>query len=165
MAQSHSFDIVSDIDLQEVDNTVNQTQKEVTQRYDFKGIATTIDLNKKDRTILLTSGDEFHLKSVVDILQTKAIKRGISMKALSFGSVEQAPGGSVRQTVSLKIGIGKEDAKKIVALIKGSKRKVQAQIMDEQVRVTGKDKDDLQQVIALLKQQDLPFPMQFVNYR
>ena len=165
MAQSHSFDIVSEVDMQEVDNAVNQVQKEISQRYDFKGIATTVDLNKKDRTITITTGDEFHLKSVVDILQTKAIKRGIAAKALSIGQIEPAPGGTVRQVVSLKVGIGKEDAKKIVALVKATKRKVQAQIMEEQVRVTGKDKDDLQQIIAMLKAEDFAFPMQFVNYR
>ncbi len=165
MAQSHSFDVVSEVDLQEVDNAVQQTRKEFTQRYDFKGIATSIDLDRRERTILISTGDEFHLKSVVDILQTKAIKRGIAAKALSYGSVEQASGGSVRQTVSLKVGIGKEDAKRIVAVVKGTKVRVQAQIMEEQVRVTGKDKDDLQKVIAILKEQDFPFPMQFVNYR
>ncbi len=151
--------------MQEVDNAVNQVQKEISQRYDFKGIRTTIDLSKKDRTITVTTGDEFHLKSAVDILHTKAIKRGIPSKALSFGSIEEAAGGAARQVVSLTVGIGKDDAKKIVGVVKGMKLKVQAQIMEEQVRVTGKDKDHLQQVIGLLKQQDFTFPMQFVNYR
>jgi len=151
--------------MQEVDNAVNQAHKEISQRYDFKGITTTIDLNKKDRTITITTGDEFHLKSTVDILQTKAIKRNIAAKALSLGSVHEAPGGHVRQIVTLKVGISKDDGKKIVAIIKDTKRKVQAQIMEDQVRVTGKDKDDLQQIIAELKSKDLPFPIQFVNYR
>ena len=151
--------------MQEVDNAVNQVQKEISQRYDFKGITTTIDLNKKDRLITVTTGDDFHLKSVVDILQTKAIKRGLSVKALSYGAVHEAPGGHMRQIITLKVGIEKEDAKKIVSIVKNTKRKVQAQIMEDQVRVTGKDKDDLQQIIALLKGEDFPFPMQFVNYR
>lgn len=165
MAQSHSFDIVSEVDMQEVDNAVNQVQKEISQRYDFKGITTTVELNKKDRLITVTTGDDFHMKSVVDILQTKAIKRGIAAKALAFGSIDEAPGGHVRQIVTLKVGIEKEDAKKLVSIVKGTKRKVQAQIMEEQVRVTGKDKDDLQQIIALLKGEEFPFPIQFVNYR
>jgi len=165
MAQQNSFDIVSEVNLQEVDNAVNQAHKEITQRYDFKGIPTTIDLDQKEKKIVITTGDEFHLKSVIDILQTKLIKRGVPVKALRYGAVESAASSRARQTVNLQVGIGKEDAKSLVKLVKDSKLKVQAQIMDDQVRISGKDKDNLQAVIALLRDQDFPFAVQFVNYR
>ncbi len=165
MAQQNSFDIVSEVNLQEVDNAVNQAHKEITQRYDFKGIPTTIDLDQKEKKIVITTGDEFHLKSVIDILQTKLIKRGVPVKALRYGAVESAASSRVRQTVNLQVGIGKEDAKSLVKIVKDSKLKVQAQIMDDQVRISGKDKDNLQAVIALLRDQDFPFAVQFVNYR
>ncbi|HTP79929.1 MAG TPA: YajQ family cyclic di-GMP-binding protein [Bacteroidota bacterium] len=165
MAQQNSFDIVSEVNLQEVDNALNQATKEVTQRYDFKGIPTNLEFRQKERELVVTTGDDFHLKSAIDILQTKLIKRGIPLKSLQYGKVDQAPGGSVRQIITLQVGIGKEDAKTIVRLIKDSKIRVQAQIMEDQVRVSGKNKDDLQSVIALLRQQDFPFAMQFANYR
>jgi len=165
MPQQSSFDIVSEVNFQEVDNALNQATKEILQRYDFKGIPTTVDFNQKERQLVMTTGDEFHLKSALDILQTKLVKRGISLKSLQYGKIDQAPGGSVRQTISLQVGIGTENAKTIVRLIKDSKIRVQAQIMEDQVRVSGKNKDDLQAVIALLRQQDFPFAMQFANYR
>jgi cyclic-di-GMP-binding protein len=165
MAQQNSFDIVSEVNLQEVDNAVNQAHKEITQRYDFKGIHTTIELDQKEKKLVMTTGDEFHLKSAVDIVQSKLIKRGVPLKALKYGNIESASSGAVRQTITLQVGIAKDDAKKITKLVKDSKLKVQAQIMEDQVRVTGKDKDDLQSIITLLRNQDFPFAVQFVNYR
>jgi cyclic-di-GMP-binding protein len=165
VAQQFSFDIVSEVNLQEVDNALNQARKEISQRYDFKGIATTLDFSETDKTITLTTGDEFHLKSAVDILQTKLIKRGVHVKALKYGSVENAAGGAVRQIITLRIGIDKEDSKMIVKMIKDSKIKVQPQIMDDQIRVSGKDKDDLQKVIKLVNEANLSFATQFANYR
>lgn len=165
MAQQFSFDIVSEVNLQEVDNALNQARKELGQRYDFKGILTSLDYSQNDKTITLTTGDEFHLKSAVDILQTKLIKRGVSIKALKYGSVEPAAAGAVRQVITLQVGIDKENARHVVKLIKDSKIRVQAQIMDDQVRVSGKDKDSLQEVIKLISGAELTFATQFVNYR
>jgi len=165
MASTFSFDIVSQVDLQEADNAVNQALKEIQQRYDFKGTASTIELEKKTSQIRLESDDEYRLKQVMDVLESKLIKRGISLKALSYGDIEQGSRGSARQTITLQSGIDKENAKKITKLIKDQGLKVQAQIQDDQVRVTGKSKDDLQAVIQTLKGADLPFDMQFVNYR
>lgn len=165
MAQQNSFDIVSEVNLQEVDNAVNQARKEIVQRYDFKGSKTSIDLNLKEKQLTLVSDDDFRLKSVVDIVQSKLVKRGVSLKALRYSKVEPAAGGTVRQVISMQVGIEKEDAKSIVKLIKDSKLKVQAQIMDDQVRVSGKNKDDLQAVMKMLRESDLPLAMQFVNYR
>jgi uncharacterized protein YajQ (UPF0234 family) len=165
VAQQNSFDIVSEINLQEVDNAVNQAHKEITQRYDFKGIKTTIDLDQKEKKLVITTGDEFHLKSVIDILQSKLIKRSVPLKALKYGNVEPAASSAMRQIITLQVGIAKDDAKKITRLIKDSKLKVQAQIMEDQVRVSGKDKDDLQAVMTIIRGQDFPFAVQFVNYR
>lgn len=165
MAQQNSFDIVSEVNLQEVDNAVNQAQKEIIQRYDFKGIRTSIELDQKEKKIILMTGDEFHLKSVVDILQSKLVKRSVPIKALRYGTIEQASGNSVRQTITLQIGIAKDDAKIITKLVKESKLKVQAQIMEDQVRVSGKNKDDLQAVMALIRNHEFSFALQFVNYR
>jgi uncharacterized protein YajQ (UPF0234 family) len=165
MAQQNSFDIVSEVNLQEVDNAVNQAQKEIIQRYDFKGIRTSIELDQKEKKIILMTGDEFHLKSVVDILQSKLVKRSVPIKALRYGTIEQASGNSVRQTITLQIGIAKDDAKIITKLVKESKLKVQAQIMEDQVRVSGKNKDDLQAVMALIRNHEFTFALQFVNYR
>jgi uncharacterized protein YajQ (UPF0234 family) len=165
MAQQNSFDIVSEVNLQEVDNAVNQAHKEITQRYDFKGIHTSIELDQKEKKIVITTGDEFHLKSVIDIVQSKLIKRSVPLKALKYGEIEPAASSSVRQNINLQVGIAKDDAKKITKIIKDSKLKVQAQIMEDQVRVSGKDKDDLQTVMSLLRGQDFSFALQFVNYR
>ena len=165
MANQFSFDIVSEVDLQEVDNAINQALKEILQRYDFKGSKSEITFNKKENAINVASDDEFKLKSVIDILQNKMIKRNISIKAMKYGAVEPASHGSVRQEIKLQQGIEKDDAKKIVKIIKDSKIKVQATIQDEQVRVSGKDKDDLQSVMKLVKDSDLDFAMQFTNYR
>jgi uncharacterized protein YajQ (UPF0234 family) len=165
MANSFSFDIVSEIDLQEVDNAVNQAIKEVQQRYDLKDSKSEIELNKKDKLVKVSSKDEFSLKSVNDILQNKLIKRGISIKALKYEDIETGTMGSARQTIKLQQGIEKEDAKKIVKMIKDSKLKVQASIQDEQVRVTGKVKDDLQEVMNFMRNANLDFAFQFTNYR
>ena len=165
MADSYSFDIVSKVDMQEVDNALNQARKEIIQRYDFKGSKSSIDLNQKESEIVVLSDDEFKMKSVIDILQTKFIKRGVPLKALTYGAIEPASGGTVRQVIKLQNGIDKENAKLITAMIKESKLKVQAQIMGDQVRVSGKNKDDLQIAINMIRQADLKFAVQFVNYR
>lgn len=165
MAQNHSFDIVSEIDLQEVDNAVNQTLKEIHQRYDLKDSNTTIELNKKDKLLTINTKDDYSLKQSIDILQTKFIRRGISIKALKLNEPEQAAGGRLKQIINLQSGISKDNAKKIVKMVKDSKLKVNAQIQDEQVRVTGPKIDDLQAVIKMIKEADLDFPTQFVNMK
>lgn len=165
MAQSNSFDIVSEVNLQEVDNALNQARKEIAQRYDFKDSKSSLEFQQKDKKIIVISDDDFKLKSVLDILQSKLIKRGVPIKALKYGAASPAANTTVRQEISLRVGIEKEDAKILVKKIKDSGIRVQPQIMDDQVRVTGKSKDDLQQVIALLKEAELSFAIQFVNYR
>jgi len=158
-----SFDVVSVVDLQEVDNAVNQAIREIGQRYDFKGSRTEVVLEKD--AIKVVTDDEFRLKAVVDVLQSKFVKRGVSLKALQYGKVEPASGGRVRQEIAVQQGISKEKGREIVALIKETRRKVQAQIQEEQVRVSGKSIDDLQEVIRLLKGKDLGVDLQFVNMR
>jgi len=165
MAATFSFDIVSKVDMQETDNAVNQATKEIQGRYDFKGSNTTIALDKKDQNISVESDNEFQLKQVIDILESKLIKRNISLKALSYGEIEAGSKGSARQKISLQSGIDKENAKTINKLIKESGIKAQTQVQDEQIRVTGKSKDELQAVIQLLREADLPIALQFVNYR
>jgi uncharacterized protein YajQ (UPF0234 family) len=165
MAQNHSFDIVSEIDLQEADNAVNQAAKEIHQRYDLKDSGTVIELNKKDRNISINSKDDYSLKQSIDILQTKFIRRGISVKALKLKEPEPAAGGRLKQVIELQSGISKENAKIITKLIKDSKLKVNAQIQDEQVRVQAPKIDDLQSVIKMVKEADLDFPTQFVNMK
>ena len=159
-----SFDIVSVVDMQEVDNAVNQAVKEITQRYDFKGSKTEVSL-EKEGTIRLQTEDEFRLKAVVDVLQSKFVRRGVSLKAMQYGKPEPASGGRVRQVVTIQQGISKEKGREIVALVKETRLKVQSQIQEEQVRVTGKNIDDLQEVIRMLKGKDLGVEMQFVNLR
>jgi uncharacterized protein YajQ (UPF0234 family) len=158
-----SLDVVSQVDRQEVDNALNQTRKEVGQRYDFKGSKTEIREDGDDLHIV--SDDEHKVKAVVDVLQSKLVRRGVSLKALVYGTIEPAAGGLAKQTITLQQGIDTDKAKHIVKLIKDSKIKVQAQIQADQVRVTGKKRDDLQAVIQLLKQQDLDLPLQFTNFR
>jgi len=165
MAQANSFDIVSEVNLQEVDNALNQARKEISQRYDFKDSKSSIDFNAKEKEIVVISDDEFKLRSVIDILQSKLIKRSVPVKALEYKKIEPAANSTVRQAISLRIGIDKENAKALVKMIKDSKIKVQAQIMDDQVRVTGKSKDDLQEVMKMVRECDLPLATQFVNYR
>lgn len=158
-----SFDIVSKVDMQEVDNAVNQTVKEIAQRYDFKKSKSEVTLEKE--TVKILADDDFRLKSIIDILQSKCIKRGISLKCLNFGSPESASGGMLRQIVTIQQGISKEKGKEIIARIKETKLKVQGQIQDDQVRVTGKNIDDLQEIIKLLKAKDLGVELQFINFR
>jgi len=158
-----SFDIVSRVDRQEVDNAVNQARKEIQQRYDFKG--THNEINLEESGILLLGHDDYKLQAMVDILKGKLVRRGVSPRSLKFGNPEKASGTAVRQKAELIQGISKEKGKEIVKAIKGLKLKVQPQITDEEVRVSGKKLDDLQTVIAHLKQLDLELDLQFVNMR
>src|SRR5688572_27111526 len=160
----NSFDIVSKVDLQEVSNAINQALKEVHTRFDLKDSKSDITLEGKD-AIILSSADEYKLKAVTDVLQGKLVKRGVPLKALSYGAVEAAAGSTVRQKVTMQQGIPTEKAREIVKLIKDSKKKVQASIQGDTVRVSGKDRDTLQAIIALLKQRDFGIDMQFTNYR
>jgi uncharacterized protein YajQ (UPF0234 family) len=162
MAES-SFDVVSSVDLQEVKNAIAQAMKEIVTRFDLKGTGSDVSLAGEE--IVLASSDEFKLKAVRDVLEGRLVKRSVPLKALSYGTLEKALGGTTRQKVALQKGIPTEKAREIVKLIKGSKLKVQAAIQGDQVRVTGKNKDDLQSVIQLLKQTDLGIDMQFRNYR
>ena len=165
MAKNHSFDIVSEIDFQEVDNAINQALKEIIQRYDLKDSHTELNLNRKEKFLSIHTKDDYSLKASIDILETKMIRRGISPKALDFGDPESASGGTIKQKINLRSGISKENAKRITKLIKESKLKVNAQIQDEQVRVQGQKIDDLQSVIKLVKEADLEFPTQFTNMK
>ncbi|MFN6963358.1 MAG: YajQ family cyclic di-GMP-binding protein [Pyrinomonadaceae bacterium] len=163
MAKENSFDIVSKTDYAEVTNAINQTTKEVSQRFDFKGSSAKVELVGKD--LILSAEDETKLRNVNDILQSKLVKRGVSLKALDYQKVEPAAGGTVRQTVKIQQGIPGDKAKEVVKAIKDSKLKVQASIQGETVRVSGKDRDTLQEVISLLKAKDFGIDMQFDNYR
>ena len=165
MAEEHSFDITCKIDLQEVSNAVNQTVKEIGQRFDFKGSKSTVELDRGAATVTLVSDDEHKLGSVIDILQTKLVKRGISLKALQYGKVEQAAGNTVRQVITLQQGIPVEKSKEIVKIIKDTKMKVQAEIQKDQVRVKAKKIDDLQALISLLRGKDLGIHIDFINFR
>jgi cyclic-di-GMP-binding protein len=160
----NTFDIVSKIDLQEVSNAIQQALKEIHTRFDLKDSKSNIALEGKD-AIVLTSVDEFKLKAVNDVFQQKLVKRGVPLKGLTYATVEQAAGSTVRQKISMQQGIPIEKARDIVKLIKTSKKKVQASIQGDLVRVSGKDRDSLQEVIGLLKQQDFGIDMQFTNYR
>ncbi|MEE8128356.1 MAG: YajQ family cyclic di-GMP-binding protein [Nitrospinaceae bacterium] len=165
MAKNCSFDVVSNVDLQEVKNAVNQAMMEIRQRFDFKGSKSEISLDEKVPALNLISDDDHKIKSVVDILESKLVKRKVSLKALSYGKVEPAGGNTVRQAIQLQQGIPQEKGKEIVKAIKGMKTKVQGQVMDDQVRVSGKNRDDLQAVIAELKEKDFGIAMSFTNYR
>jgi uncharacterized protein YajQ (UPF0234 family) len=163
MAKENSFDIVSKTDYAEIENALNQTIKEVQQRFDFKGSKATVELTDKD--LIMSAEDETRLRNMNDILQSKFIKRGISLKALDYQKIEPAAGGTVRQTVKIQQGIPIEKAKEIVKFIKDEKLKVQASIQGETVRVSGKDRDTLQETIAKLKAKDFGIDMQFDNFR
>ncbi len=163
MAKENSFDIVSKTDYSEVTNAINQTTKEVSQRFDFKGSKADVTLQGKD--LILTAEDETKLRNMNDIFQGKLVKRGISLKALDYQKVEPAAGGTVRQEVKIQQGIPIEKAKEIVKFIKDAKLKVQASIQGETVRVSGKDRDTLQEVISSLKAKDFGIDMTFDNYR
>ena len=163
MAEQNSFDIVSQVDYSEVTNAINQTMKEVRQRFDFKGSQATVVL--EDKNLVLTAEDETRLRNMNDILQQKLVRRGVPLKALSYGKAEAAAGGTVRQRVNIQQGIPQEKAKEIVRFIKDSKAKVQAAIQGDVVRVSGRDRDTLQDVIAKLRAKDFGIDMQFTNYR
>ena len=165
MADQFSFDVVSEVDMQEVKNALDQTMKELRQRFDFKGSKSDLTLKEKEKELVVISDDEYKLKAVLDIFKAKCVKRQISLKALNYGKVDQALGGTVRQAIAIQTGIIAEKAKSIVKEIKEKKFKAQAQIQNEQVRVQSKNKDELQAVIAFLKQQDFGIDLQFVNYR
>ena len=163
MAAENSFDIACKIDMQEVTNALDQARREIETRYDLKGSKNELTLEKTDITV--TAADDMKLKAVVDILQSRLHKRGVPLKALTYGTVEQASGGVLRQKISLQQGIPIENAREIVRVIKDTKLKVQAAIQADQVRVSGKNRDDLQKVIALLRDKDLGIALQFTNYR
>jgi cyclic-di-GMP-binding protein len=163
MAQQNSFDIVSQVDRAELMNAVNQTMKEVRQRFDFKGSHANVAL--EERELVLSAEDETKLRNMNDILQQKLVRRGVPLKALSYGKVEPAAGGTVRQHAAIQQGIPQEKAKEIVKFIKDSKAKVQASIQGDTVRVSGRDRDTLQQIIAKLKANEFGINMQFTNYR
>jgi cyclic-di-GMP-binding protein len=163
MPADNSFDIVCKVDMQEVTNALDQTRREVETRYDLKGSKNEIKQEKTD--VIITSADEMKLKAVVDILQSKLHKRGVPLKALTYGTVEPAAGSTFRQKIGLQQGIPIEKAREIVRLIKDSKLKVQASIQEDQVRVSGKSKDDLQRVMAMVHEKDLGIAVQFTNYR
>jgi len=165
MASENSFDIVSKIEMQEIKNAIEQAMKEVAQRFDFKGSKSEIKLEEKNNEILVSSDDEYKLKSLLDILQSKLVKRGISLKALTYEKIESALGGTVKQNIKLQQGIPSEKAKEVVKVIKETRLKVQSQIQGDQVRVTGKNRDDLQAIIKLLRERDFGIDMQFENYR
>lgn len=164
MASDNSFDIVSKVDVQEVRNAIDQASKEIHTRFDLKNSHSEIRLEGSD-TIQLASADEYKLKAVTEILEQKLVKRGVSLKALTFGKVEQASGSTVRQKITLQQGIASEKAKEIVRVVKDSKKKAQASIQGDTVRISGKDRDTLQEIIALLKGHDFGIDMQFTNYR
>ena len=166
MAKTSTFDITSSVDLQEVDNALNQARKEVQQRYDFKGATAEIEFDRKEGALKLLSDDEYKLTALVDIIQSKLVKRGVPIRNLDYGEVEQAFGGKARQSISLVQGISTEKGKEIVKEIKQAGfKKVNAQIMDEQVRVSSPSIDELQAVIAHLKKQDFGLELSFGNFR
>lgn len=162
-AKENSFDVVSEVNMQEIDNALNQAKREIQTRFDFKGSRSEIRYDGK--VIILVSDDDFKLRNVVDILESKMVKRGIDLRALKYGKVEPAAGDTVRQAVDIQQGIGNELARQIVKDVKNSRIKVQASIQGDKVRISGKNRDDLQAVIKLLKDRDYHIPLQFTNYR
>lgn len=165
MAQENSFDIVSKVDVQEVRNAIDQALKEIKQRFDLKDSKSEIDLTAGDKEIQLGSAGEYQLEAVKEILGQKLVKRGVSLKNLTYGKLEQGAGQSVRQKITLQQGIPSDKAKEIIKLVKDSKKKVQASIQGDTVRCSSKDRDELQAIIALLKGKDLGVDLQFTNYR
>ena len=163
MAKENSFDIASQTDLNEVHNAVRQTMKEVRQRFDFKGTKSNVELEGDE--LVLVADDEYRLRSVTDVLEQKLVKRGVSLKAVQYGKTERAAGGTIRQRAVLQRGIPSEKAKDIVRFIRSTKLKVQTAIQGEIVRVSGRDRDTLQKVIALLRERDFAIHMEFTNYR
>jgi cyclic-di-GMP-binding protein len=160
-----SFDIVSKVDLQTLDNAINTAKKEIINRYDFRGSKTEIDLNKKDYIVHLVTEDDMKVKAVEDIIMQRAAKQGIDPQSMDFGKEHYASGNMVKKDIKVKQGIDKETAKKIVKMIKDTKLKVEPSIMEDQVRVSAKKIDDLQQVMAMLRKSDVGIPLQFVNMK
>ena len=165
MADSFSFDVTSTVEMQEVKNAVDQTMKEIGQRFDFKGAQSRVTFKEKEHVLEVVADDDYKLRAVIDILKGKCVKRSVSLKALNYGKVEQALGGTLRQQVTVQSGIVEDKAKTIVKRVKEKKFKAQAQIQGDQVRVQSKSKDELQAVINFLKQEDFGIDLQFVNYR
>ena len=166
MAQQSSFDVTTGVDLQEVDNAVNQAQKEIAQRYDFKGSKASIDFRRGENAIVLVADDDYKMRALLDVLQSKLIRRNVPVKNLDIGEVRPAGGDTVRREIKLKMALDGETAKKVVAAIKDAKmKKVQAAIQGEQVRVSSASKDDLQAVMTLLRAQDFGVELKFGNYR
>lgn len=166
MAQTSSFDVTTGVDLQEVDNAVNQAQKEIAQRYDFKGSSATIEFQRGEGKLVLTADSDFQMDALFDVLQSRLIRRGVSVKNLDIGETKPATGDTVRREVGLKMKLDGDTAKKVAAAIKAAKlKKVQAAIMGEQVRVTSPSRDDLQEAIRVLKEEDFGVELQFGNYR
>ena len=166
MPQQHSFDVTTGVDLQEVDNAVNQAQKEIAQRYDFKGSKAEIDFRRGESKILLAADDEFKMTALFDVLQTKLIRRGVPVKNLDIGEVKAAGGDTVRREVGLKTALDGDTAKKVAAAVKDAKlKKVQASIQGDQVRVTSASKDELQQAMTALRGKDFGVELKFGNYR
>jgi cyclic-di-GMP-binding protein len=166
MPATASFDVTTGVDLQEVDNAINQAQKEIAQRYDFKGSKAAIDFKRAESLILLVADSDFQMTALFDVVQSKLIKRGVPVKNLDIGEIKQAAGDTVRREVKLKMELDADTAKKVAAAIKDAKlKKVQAAIQGEQVRISGPSRDDLQEAIALLKSKDFGVQLQFGNYR
>jgi uncharacterized protein YajQ (UPF0234 family) len=166
MPAANSFDVTTGVDLQEVDNAVNQAQKEIAQRYDFKGSKATIEFNRVSNVLVLVADDDFRMRALFDVLQQKLIKRGVSVKNLTVGDIKPAGGDTVRREIALKTALDGETAKNVVAAIKDAKmKKIQASIQGEQVRVTSPSRDELQDVIALLRARDFGVELKFGNYR
>lgn len=165
MADLSSFDVVSQVNMQEVKNAVDQTLKEIRQRFDFKDSKTELTLKEKEKELVVVSDDDYKLKAVLEILKAKFVKRNVSLKALTYGTVEEALGGTVRQTITLQSGIATDKAKLISQAIRDGKFKAQPQIQGDQVRVQSKSKDELQAVMTFLKQKDFGIDLQFINYR
>ncbi len=163
MAKDSSFDVVSQVDMQEVDNAVNQTEWEITTRFDFKGTNTKIE--RKEDVIHIDTADDMKLKNVVEVLEGKLVKRGVSIKSLKYGKVDPSLGGRVKQDITVQVGLDKEQAKQITTRIKALKLKVQPSVQGDSVRITGKNKDDLQAAIQALKAEEFDFAIQFTNYR
>jgi uncharacterized protein YajQ (UPF0234 family) len=166
VAATSSFDVTTGVDLQEVDNAINQAQKEIAQRYDFKGSKASLEFNRAASTLVLVADDDFRMRALFDVLQQKLIKRGVPVKNLTVGDIKPAGGDTVRREITLKTALDGETAKKVAAAVKDAKmKKVQASIQGDQVRVTSPSKDELQDVIALLRAQDFGVELKFGNYR
>jgi uncharacterized protein YajQ (UPF0234 family) len=166
MAQTYSFDVSTGVDLQEVDNAINQATKEIAQRYDFKGTRSTIEFQRAEHQIVLVADDDFRMRALLDVLQSKLIRRQVPVKNLDIGDVKPAGGDTLRREIALKVGLDSDTAKRVVAALKEAKlKKVQAAIQGDQVRVTSPSRDDLQTAIALLRSKDFGVELNFGNYR